>query len=166
MRSTRVLGWQAGSLLAVFVLAALAGADEQANTPKNEPTSQPPRPGQKVAAPVQPGPAVAIDAGKVRGAVVGADKDVLAYKGIPYAKPPVGDLRWQAPQPPEKWQGVRDCFQFGNVCVQKSDQLINSIPQLALGAPMSEDCLYLNVWAPAKPAGAKLPVLYWIHGGG
>jgi para-nitrobenzyl esterase len=110
-------------------------------------------------------PTVAIDAGKVRGVLVGTTRDVVAYKGIPYAKPPVGDLRWREPQPPEKWDGVRDCSRFGNACPQPVNPVLRAIPQLALNAHESEDCLYLNVWGPAKPARAKLPVLVWIHGG-
>ena len=106
----RFAGPRAASLLAVLVLATLARAED-----KNAP---------------QPGPAVAIDAGKVRGHLAGSDKDIVAYKGIPYAKPPVGDLRWREPQPPEKWEGVRDCFQFGNACLQRGDAMINVIPQL------------------------------------
>lgn len=143
----RYLGPRSASLLAAVVLVTLAAAeDKQASPPA--------------------GPTVATDAGKVRGVVLGAAKDVVAYKGIPYAKPPVGDLRWREPQPPEKWSGVRDCFAFGSVCPQRVDPFMNSIPQMKLNAPMNEDCLYLNVWGPAKAAGAKLPVLVWIHGGG
>jgi para-nitrobenzyl esterase len=136
-----------------------------ADDAKPSPDGSPNRPAAN-AAKRTPGPEVTIDAGKVRGLIVGTNKDVLAYKGIPYAKPPVGDLRWREPQPPEKWQDVRDCFTFGNVCAQRSDPFINSIAQLKLNAPMNEDCLYLNVWSPAKSATAKLPVLFWIHGGG
>jgi para-nitrobenzyl esterase len=161
----RLIGRRAGSLLATFVLAGLMAADDVRTTTQTEPGRKPEGAGANKLA-LQPAPPIAIDAGKIRGLVVGADKDVQAYKGIPYAKPPVGDLRWREPQAPEKWQGVRDCFQFGNVCLQKSDPLINAIPQLKLSAPMNEDCLYLNVWRPAKAETTKLPVLVWIHGGG
>ncbi len=144
---------RASSLLAVFAFAAVVGADDRGMDRFRK-------------ALAQPGPAVAIDAGKVRGQLAGEAKDVLAYKGIPYAKPPVGDLRWREPQAPEKWEGVRDCFQFGNACPQRVDPFMEKVPQMALNAPQSEDCLYLNVWCPAKSEGKKLPVLVWVHGGG
>jgi para-nitrobenzyl esterase len=152
------------SLLTALILATLAGVDQLTAAPRKVGDGQKGTAGYVIKP--EPGPAVKIDAGQVRGLVVGEDKGVLSYKGIPYAKPPVGDLRWRDPQPPPKWEGVRDCFEFGHVCMQKSDALIKSIPQLALRAPESEDCLYLNVWAPANAPKAKLPVLFWIHGGG
>jgi para-nitrobenzyl esterase len=87
---------------------------------------------------------------------------VRAFKGIPFAAPPVGDLRWRPPQPAHDWDGVREANQFGPRCMQRgvfSDMQFRS-------NGMSEDCLYLNVWTPAKSAGDRLPVLVYFYGGG
>ena len=83
------------------------------------------------------------------------------FEGIPYAEPPVGELRWQPPQSPHHWTGVRRALQPGDECVQ---QAIFWRPGST--ASWHEDCLYLNVYAPAAEAGAKRPVLVWFHGGG
>jgi para-nitrobenzyl esterase len=88
-----------------------------------------------------------------------AHGDSVAFKGVPYAAPPVGDLRWAPPQPPAPWTGVRDATRFGPVCPQP----ING--GLAKTAVQSEDCLTLNVWRP-RDGAAKAPVLVWLHGGG
>jgi para-nitrobenzyl esterase len=101
-----------------------------------------------------------IDTGEIEGVVSG---DVLSFKGIPYAAPPVGDLRWRAPQPIKPWKGVRQATAFGHDCVQKA------IPgnAAASGSTTAEDCLVVNVWRPATvTSGKKLPVMVWIHGGG
>ncbi|HLZ41773.1 MAG TPA: carboxylesterase family protein [Candidatus Sulfotelmatobacter sp.] len=112
----------------------------------------------------QPTPSVVrVDSGQLQGAV---DDGVVSYKGIPFAAPPVADLRWRPPQPAARWTGVRQATEFGADCMQGRFG-----PPPAPGAPParapSEDCLYLNVWRPASAAsGAKLPVMVWIYGGG
>ncbi|NIJ35921.1 para-nitrobenzyl esterase [Sphingopyxis panaciterrae] len=97
--------------------------------------------------------------GRVAGITEGA---VLAFKGIPFAQPPVGDLRWRAPQPVDRWPGVRAADRYGPDCMQ--------IPYKADAAPLgvkpAEDCLYLNVWKPAASAAKPRPVMVWIYGGG
>ena len=113
-----------------------------------------------------PTEAVAIASGQVRGLHLGAGRDVQAFKGIPFAKPPVGELRWRPPQAAEPWQEVRDCFEFGSACPQRAPAMMSAIPQMALNAHQNEDCLYLNVWRPVERGSEKLPVMVWIHGGG
>src|SRR5882724_7501075 len=84
------------------------------------------------------------------------------FKGIPFAAPPVGDLRWKAPQPAPSWAGVRKALDFGPSCMQ--GRVFDDMIFRDTGP--SEDCLYLNVWTPAKSAEARLPVMVWIYGGG
>ncbi len=99
--------------------------------------------------------------GMVEG-VTSADSQIRAFKGIPYAAPPVGKLRWQPPQPAASWQGVRKATAFGARCMQ--GRIFDDMVFRDDGP--SEDCLTLNVWTPATSESAKLPVMVWIYGGG
>lgn len=90
---------------------------------------------------------------------------VRLFRGIPYAAPPVGDLRWRPPQPVIPWQGVLAADHFSFACMQRPRSQENIGWRDGL-VPTSEDCLYLNVWTAAKSPEDKLPVMVWIHGGG
>jgi para-nitrobenzyl esterase len=109
-------------------------------------------------------PVVKIDSGELQGAVADG---VASFTGIPFAAPPVGELRWRPPQPAAKWTGVRQATEFGADCMQGR---FGPPPSAAPGAPArrvpSEDCLYLNVWRPEDAGARNLPVMVWIYGGG
>ena len=115
-------------------------------------------------------PVLSVAGGQIQGVLTDSSQ-VMVYKGIPYAAAPVGALRWQAPQPVTPWEGVKVCDTFGPIAWQPGNApgTFYGDEFYWEGTPeQSEDCLYLNVWAPAgsvgKP-GAKLPVAMWIHGG-
>ena len=104
---------------------------------------------------------VKIENGTLEG-TTNAATHIRSFKGIPFAQPPVGDLRWKEPQPVKNWDGVRKADHFGNNAMQKNvfgDMMFRS-------SGMSEDCLYLNVWTPARSSKEKLPVLVYFYGGG
>jgi para-nitrobenzyl esterase len=105
-------------------------------------------------------PAVKTASGAVTGII--EKSGVLAYKGIPYAAPPVGNLRWQPPQPPAAWTGIRKADHFGPRTMQAP--IFGDMNFRSDG--MSEDCLYLNVWTPARKSAKLLPVLVYFYGGG
>lgn len=113
---------------------------------------------------------ITIEGGQVQG-ILTENPDVMLFKGIPYAAPPIGDLRWALPQPVIPWEGVKVCDTWGSPCIQRGRRpgtfyYIEFQPEPLL--PTSEDCLFLNVWTPAEAVGhpeAKLPVALWFHGG-
>ncbi|XP_043488616.1 esterase FE4-like [Polistes fuscatus] len=106
------------------------------------------------------GSVLSLEQGIIRGVIeenIDSKEEYFAFRGIPYAKPPIGKLRFKDPLPPEKWIGIRDGSKFGNVCAQ-----IDKVSNEMIG---SDDCLYLNVYTPRNELSAKLAVMVWIHGG-
>tara|TARA_X000000950_G_scaffold288457_1_gene405339 strand:- start:34756 stop:36372 length:1617 start_codon:yes stop_codon:yes gene_type:complete len=148
----KLLGW---SSVATLTLIMAACSPEAETAQEAETTSAAAEPG-----------VVQTIFGALQG-VVSEDGDYVSFQGVPFAAPPVGDLRWAPPAPPEAWEGVRAAAAFGAACAQTEPQpgALNYDPD----AVFSEDCLYLNVYAPANAfeEGAEpLPVMFWIYGGG
>lgn len=113
-----------------------------------------------VPATAQSGPVAAAPSGSVRGTAQG---DLSVFKGIPFAVPPVGAMRWRPPAPMKKWDGVREATAYGPACVQPQSKTPTSVYSPAAPYPVSEDCLTLNIWAPKNAKNA--PIFVWIHGG-
>jgi para-nitrobenzyl esterase len=108
---------------------------------------------------------VGIETGSLEG-VPASDPSVTVYRGIPFAAPPLGDLRWRAPQPPTAWEGIRKADKFSAACIQDPVRSLGPWTEEYMHqGEYSEDCLYLNVWTATKDAVAKRPVLVWIYGG-
>jgi para-nitrobenzyl esterase len=106
---------------------------------------------------------IILDSGKIIGRIIPGIPEVSVFKGIPYAAPPVGALRWKPPQPVIPWEGIRPAHDFSAVCPQPGGR--TRLTQTNFDK-INEDCLYLNIWTPARDAKAGLPVMVWIHGGG
>jgi para-nitrobenzyl esterase len=167
----RSLGWIAGVLLLGVVVFVVYVEGRGGHYPSRPPASFSnlalPEPGMALTG----DPVAQIDAGAVRGVLIGS---TVAFRGIPYAQPPVGNLRWAPPQPPVAWQGMKEATQPGSACTQRASGLVTFISPMAQAygsgfdqPPLqsSEDCLYLDVWAPRWPAKQSLPVMVWLHGG-
>ena len=97
-----------------------------------------------------------VETGELDGDI---EDGLRVFEGIPYAAPPVGELRWRAPKPPLPWTGARQAKGFGHACPQAPSRDVQA-------GDMSEDCLTLNIWSPARRSADRLPVMVWLHGGG
>ena len=140
----------------ILLCAAIVALASACGQPEVE-TAQP-------AAMLAPGVPVTVTGGEIRGAPADGNPDLVVLQGVPYAAPPIGNLRWKPPQPVVAWDGVRDATAPGPICMQTGPAWVRA-PTAGEDDPESEDCLFLNIWAP-KEIQAPLPVMVWIHGGG
>ncbi len=141
--------WRGVLLAAMSALAAACGQPEVETAP---------------AATLDPGVPVTVAGGELRGAAADGNPDIVAFRGVPYAAPPVGDLRWRPPRPVVAWDGVRDASAPGPICMQTGPAWVRA-PDAGEDDPESEDCLFLDIWAPRESREPR-PVMVWIHGGG
>ena len=152
--------------LSLFVLGLNAQRPMLNAKPKAQPSTPAP---QNAGVNRQPSTITTIqtESGLISG-YYNAKTSVTVFKGIPFAAPPVGDLRWKAPQPAKPWKGVKECIAFGPSPMQpKPVSFLMIGPEFVVPQqPLSEDCLYLNVWTAAKSEKEKRPVMIWIYGGG
>jgi len=108
---------------------------------------------------------VRIETGRISGEIVDGEVPVHVFRGVPYATPPVGELRWKPPAPKAPWAGLRACTRFGPACPQPERFFADPVVDESPGR-MAEDCLYLNIWTPTPTPGQAHPVMVWLHGGG
>ena len=160
MRIGASFGARARRVLLLAVTAGLAAACGQPDAGTAPPAAAPAPP----AAALDPDVPVTVTGGQIRGAYAGGNPDIVAFRGVPYAAPPVGDLRWKPPQPVVGWDGVRDAAAPGPICMQTGPAWVRA-PGADEDDPESEDCLFLNIWAPRQIREPR-PVMVWIHGGG
>jgi para-nitrobenzyl esterase len=149
-------------LYSIFLSLLFLGLNAQRSTLNAKPILKP----NAERSTLKAGP-IQIESGLIMG-YYNEKTSVTAYKGIPFAAPPVGDLRWKTPQPVRPWKGVKECIAFGPSPMQpKPVSFLMIGPEFVVPQePLSEDCLYLNIWTAAKSAKEKRPVLIWIYGGG
>lgn len=149
--------WTTGALLLAIVASLMVVENRGGHYPVYQASSFSHLSLPAASTPPADEPLVQIDAGTLRGATV---RSVIAFRGIPYARPPVGELRWQPPQPPPPWQGVRDAQQPGRACTQRVSGLVPFFAPMAQAygsnfeqppIKSSEDCLYLDVWVTSPP---------------